>query len=62
MPRQVGSWAISAVHCVMARTKTRSKNNSSGLTRSPSRRTTPMRGRWVFDVAMARFWRSRGAP
>ena len=30
--------AISAVHCVSARTKTRSKNSSSGVTRSSSRR------------------------
>src|SRR3954452_17807933 len=44
MPAQVGSCAISAVHWVMARTKTRSKNNSSGATRSPSRSTAANRG------------------
>src|SRR3954454_13729257 len=44
MPAQVGSCAISAVHWVMARTKTRSKNSSSGATRSPSRSTAANRG------------------
>src|SRR3954471_11451990 len=39
MPRHVGSCAISAVHCVIARTKTRSKNSSSGVTRSSWRST-----------------------
>ena len=33
-PPQVGSRAISAVTCVIAKTKTRSKNSSSGVTRS----------------------------
>src|SRR4051812_24506766 len=44
MPAHVGSCAISAVHWVMARTKTRSKNSSSGATRSPSRSTAAKRG------------------
>src|SRR5215211_579969 len=43
MPSQVGSCAIKAVHCVIARTKTRSKKSSSGVTRSSSRRTGPRR-------------------
>src|SRR3954454_19346380 len=38
-PLQVGSAAISAVHCVSASTNTRSKNSSSGVTRDSSRRT-----------------------
>ena len=42
-PSHVGSWAISAVHCVIARTKTRSKNSSSGVTRSSSPRRTAVR-------------------
>src|SRR4051794_12356181 len=36
---------MSAVHCVIARTKTRSKNSSSGVTRSSSRRTARARPR-----------------
>ena len=43
-PAQVGSSAISAVHCVIARTKTRSKKSSSGVTRSVSRNTAEIRG------------------
>ncbi len=43
-PRQVGLAAMSAVHWVMASTKTRSKNSSSGVTRSPSRRTAESLG------------------
>ena len=39
-PSHVGFSAISAVHCVSARTKTRSKNSSSGVTRSSERSTT----------------------
>ena len=35
MPSQVGSSAMSCVHCVIARTKTRSKKSSSGVTDSP---------------------------
>src|SRR2546421_703366 len=42
-PSQVGTSAISAVHCVSARTKTRSKNSSSGVTRSTSPRRTAVR-------------------
>src|SRR3954462_3797331 len=38
-PAQVGSAAISAVHCVSASTNTRSNNSSSGVTRDSSRRT-----------------------
>src|SRR5687767_8118022 len=38
-PSQLGLAAISAVHWVMARTKTRSKNSSSGVTCSPWRST-----------------------
>src|SRR4029450_3233613 len=38
-PCHVGVAAIKAVHCVIARTKTRSKKSSSGVTRSPWRRT-----------------------
>ena len=38
-PSQVGVLAISVVHCVSASTNTRSKNSSSGVTRSPSRIT-----------------------
>ena len=44
-PVQVGSCAISAVHCVSASTKTRSKKSSSGITRSPSRIAAVSRGR-----------------
>src|SRR3954447_10664528 len=43
-PDQVGWCAISAVHCVNARTKTRSKKSSSGVTCSRSRRVAPSRG------------------
>ena len=43
-PHQVGSSAISAVHCVIARTKTRSKKSPSGVTRSVSRNTAEIRG------------------
>ena len=53
-PSHVGSSAISAVHCVRARTKTRSKNSSSGVTRSPSRRTAPRRRRGPVEVTMGR--------
>src|SRR3954451_5168728 len=53
-PSQVGWWNISAVHCVIARTKTRSKKSSSGITRSPSRSTGLSRGaRVVVAVAIA---------
>src|SRR6476620_1976429 len=43
MPPHVGSAAMSVVHCVSASTKTRSKNSSSGVTRSSSRRTAVRR-------------------
>src|SRR5512144_1793641 len=43
MPAQVGSVAMSVVHCVRASTKTRSKKSSSGVTRSSSRRTAVRR-------------------
>ncbi|HTA12825.1 MAG TPA: hypothetical protein VK765_05325 [Solirubrobacteraceae bacterium] len=39
IPVQVGVRTSSVVHCVSASTNTRSKNSSSGVTRSPSRRT-----------------------
>src|SRR3954453_3710588 len=42
-PDQVGWWAINAVHCVNARTKTRSKKSSSGVTCSRSRRVAASR-------------------
>src|SRR5688572_23465241 len=42
-PSQVGSSAISAVHCVSASTYTRSKNSSSGVTRDSSRSTAVRR-------------------
>ena len=45
IPSHVGVRAISVVHCVSARTNTRSKNSSSGVTRSPSRITAPICGR-----------------
>ena len=67
-PSQVGSWAMSAVHCVMARTKTRSKNSSSGLTCSPSRSTALSREapRWVLTARSPSTWGSsqslRNAP
>ena len=44
-PVHVGSSAISAVHCVSASTKTRSKNSSSGATRSLVAQTAVMCGR-----------------
>src|SRR5436309_1390088 len=60
-PAQVGSWDIRAVHCVMASTKTRSKNSSSGITRSPSRSATPIREARVGGaVAMLANPRRRG--
>src|SRR5258707_868885 len=55
-PLQVGSWAISVVHCVSARTKTRSKNSSSGLTRSSSPRNEADR-RWDAPPARRRLER-----
>ena len=42
-PSHVGCAAISAVHCVRASTNTRSKNSSSGVTRSSSRSTAVTR-------------------
>src|SRR5262245_23539606 len=51
IPDQVGWWAISAVHWVIARTKTRSKKSSSGVTRSPSRSVALIRGPRVSPVA-----------
>src|SRR4051794_34381232 len=42
-PDQVGWWDINAVHWVIARTKTRSKKSSSGVTCSRSRRVASMR-------------------
>ena len=42
-PDHVGSAAMSAVHCVSARTKTRSKKSSSGVTVSSSRATAVRR-------------------
>ena len=39
MPPHDGSSAMRPVHWVIASTKTRSKNSSSGMTRSPWRRT-----------------------
>src|SRR6185436_1681957 len=54
IPDQVGWWAISAVHWVIARTKTRSKKSSSGVTRSPSRSVALRSGpRASLPVAMA---------
>src|SRR6185295_3424035 len=50
-PDQVGWWAISAVHWVIASTKTRSKKSSSGVTRSPSRRVAPSREPPVASLA-----------
>ena len=51
-PDQVGLSAISAVHWVSARTKTRSKKSSRGSTRSPSRIAALNRGVRV-SVAVA---------
>ena len=45
IPSQVGSSAMSCVHWVIARTKTRSKNSSSGVTDSPWRRVALIRAR-----------------
>ena len=45
-PSQLGTFAIKAVHCVSARTNTRSKNSSSGITRSSERSVAVRRGRW----------------
>ena len=51
MPSHVGVCAISVVHCVSASTNTRSKNSSSGVTRSSSRITAVTRGRrWRCDA------------
>src|SRR5215218_8183044 len=44
IPCHVGVAAISAVHCVSARTKTRSKKSSSGVTAARSRITAETRG------------------
>src|SRR5688572_13568617 len=52
MPFQLGSWAISVVHCVMASTNTRSKNSSRGSTPSPSRSTSPRWGRCRGDAVI----------
>ncbi len=53
-PSQVGSAAISAVHWVSARTKTRSKKSSSGVTLASSRIVALSWGRWGRGrVAMA---------
>ena len=46
-PSQVGLSAMSAVHWVSARTKTRSKKSSSGITRSPSSRPRAALGCWA---------------
>src|SRR3954465_8314306 len=54
MPRHVGSCAINAVHCVMARTKTRSKNSSSGVTRSSWRSTAGRCGERVRAAVVMR--------
>ena len=45
-PAQVGLSDISCVHWVIASTKTRSKNSSSGVTCSVSRFAAVIRGRW----------------
>ena len=49
-PSQVGSSAISAVHWVIARTKTRSKKSSSGVTSPRSRSVAAIWGRWMRGV------------
>src|ERR1700710_3016471 len=51
MPDQVGWCDISAVHWVIAKTKTRSKKSSSGVTRSPSRSVVPSRDPPVASLA-----------
>src|SRR6187397_2998030 len=51
-PLQVGWCAISEVHWVIARTKTRSKKSSSGVTRSPSRSTALRREERLSAVAI----------
>src|SRR5262245_48126326 len=48
-PAQVGWSDISVVHCVIAKTKTRSKKSSRGSTLSSCRRDAPRRRRWVSD-------------
>jgi hypothetical protein len=53
MPSQVGSSAMSCVHCVIASTKTRLKKSSSAVTDSPSRMVAVMRGTLArFPVAI----------
>ena len=54
MPSHVGWSAISAVHCVRASTKTRSKNSSSGVTRPRSRSTGSSREPGWAAVLIAR--------
>src|SRR3954471_19208324 len=62
-PAHVGSAAISAVHCVSARTKTRSKNSSSGVTRDSSRRTAVSPCERIGAVAATtRIFSGRRAP
>ena len=45
---------MSAVHWVIARTKTRSKKSSSGVTVDSSRMTALRRGAFAGDVALTR--------
>ncbi len=47
IPSHDGSFAISCVHWVIARTKTRSKKSSRGVTVSASRMVGFTRGAWV---------------
>src|SRR4051794_32347296 len=62
-PAHVGSAAISAVHCVSASTKTRSKNSSSGVTRDSSRSTAVMPWERIGAVvATIRIFSGCGAP
>src|SRR4029077_8827279 len=61
-PDQVGWWDISAVHWVIARTKTRSKKSSSGVTRSPSRSVAPRRDWRVSEAAIEAYLGKRVGP
>src|SRR5829696_8151112 len=61
-PVQLGSCAISAVHCVSASTNTRSKNSSSGLTRPSSRSTVVRRGRWMRAAVLTTRTLSSASP
>ena len=57
-PAQLGRSTITAVHWVSASTKTRSKNSSSGVTCSPSRRTARIRDGPPWFSAIARHSRT----